>query len=354
MKKRDDWENVTAHRGVGECRRLFYGASIGPFPRLAQPLGKRMGQGAIALAALVMLGCSPDVDPSASTGEDDRPSVVTTSTMITDWTGAIAGDEIDLNGLLDAGTDPHIYEPVPQDTQAIEDADLIIYNGYDLEPGLIRLIEATGINAARLAVAETVVPLDLDYDGETVPDPHVWGNVQNVVTMVEAIRDELITLSPQDRDLFQTNAETYIAELERLDAWVSEQVATIPPVQRQLVTTHDAFAYYADAYGLEVTGTLIGISTEEQPSAQTVRQLVESIRRLNVPAIFAETTINPALIETVAQEAGVMLAAQELYSDSLGTAGSNGETYIQMVVANTEAIVTNLGGTFTPFEMLID
>jgi manganese/iron transport system substrate-binding protein len=348
MKKRNVWVRVMARRDEQEqSQRLI----ASPLRQFGQSIRWAVRHGAIALVAVVLVGCGENLNPSASNEGDERPTVVTTSTMITDWTGAIAGDEIDLNGLLDAGADPHIYEPIPQDTQAIEDADLIIYNGYDLEPGLIRLIEATGIDAARLAVAETVVPLDLDYDGETVPDPHVWGDVQNVVTMVEAIRDELTALSPEDSAVFQANADAYIAKLERLDAWVSEQIATIPPDQRQLVTTHDAFAYYANAYGLEVTGTLIGISTEEQPSAQTVQQLVESIRTLNVPAIFAETTINPTLIETVAQEAEITLADQELYSDSLGAAGSNGETYIQMIVANTEAIVTNLGGTVTPFEI---
>ena len=130
---------------------------------------------------------------------------------------------------------------------------------------------------------------------------------------------------------------------------MTEQVATIPANQRQLVTTHDAFQYYARAYGLEVPGTLIGISTEEQPSAQTVQRLVDTIRTLNVPAIFAETTLNPQLITTVAQEAGVPLADQELYSDSLGAPGSRGDTYITMIEANTEAIVVNLGGQFTPF-----
>ena len=118
-----------------------------------------------------------------------------------------------------------------------------------------------------------------------------------------------------------------------------------------LVTTHDAFQYYARAYGLEIFGTLIGISTEEQPSAQTVRKLADAIQTANVPAIFAETTINPALIQTVAAEAGVKLAERELYSDSLGAAGSDANSYIEMIVANTQTIVESLGGNYTPFAL---
>jgi manganese/iron transport system substrate-binding protein len=114
------------------------------------------------------------------------------------------------------------------------------------------------------------------------------------------------------------------------------------------VTTHDAFQYYARAYGLEVTGTLIGISTEEQPSAQTVKNLADAIKKTGVKAIFAETTINPLLINTVAQESGVTLAPQKLYSDSIGTPGSDGDSYSKMLIANTRAIVEALGGRYSP------
>ena len=127
------------------------------------------------------------------------------------------------------------------------------------------------------------------------------------------------------------------------------KLQTIPPSQRQLVTTHDAFQYYANAYGLEVAGTLIGISTEEQPSAQTVKNLAEEIKKTKVPAIFAETTINPKLITTVAEEAGVKLAPQELYSDSIGAPGSEGDSYLKMLIANTESIVESLGGNYEPY-----
>ncbi|MFS8881127.1 metal ABC transporter solute-binding protein, Zn/Mn family, partial [Synechococcus sp. H55.11] len=137
----------------------------------------------------------------------------------------------------------------------------------------------------------------------------------------------------------------YRAELEELHAWIAEQIQTIPPGNRVLVTTHDAFAYYTQAYGLKMGGSLLGISTEEQPSAQTVARLVEEIRALGVPAVFAETTLNPALIQTVAAEAGVQVAEQELYSDSLGEPGSGAETYIAMMRHNTCTIVGALGGS---------
>lgn len=288
---------------------------------------------------------------SADFSSDGKPNVVTTSTVINDWTQKVGGDEIELTGILQPGADPHVYEPVPKDSIAFEKADLIIYNGYNLEPGLIKMMNAAGVKARKLPVGEVVKPLQLDKAGETVPDPHVWGNVENAIAMVNSIRDTLIELSPEDKAEFTQNAAEFIKELEQLHTWTRSQVQTIPANKRRLVTTHDAFQYYSKAYGLEVFGTLIGISTEEQPSAQTVRKLADSIRNTGVPAIFAETTINPALIQTVAQESGAKLAPRSLYSDSIGAPGSEGDSYIKMIVANTRTIVEALGGKSTPFEL---
>ncbi|PSN19014.1 metal ABC transporter substrate-binding protein [filamentous cyanobacterium CCP5] len=307
-------------------------------------MGSQMGWVGVALGALIgLIGCQSAQEVS------DRPRVVATSTILRDLVAQVGGDRIQLTGILDPGADPHIYEPVPADTVALEQADLIVYNGFNLEPNIIKLIRSTGSEVA-IAVGEVAEPLDFEYRGQTEPDPHVWGDVENVILMVGAIRDGLIALSPADGDQFTANAANLIADLTELDGWVREQIATIPADQRQLVTTHDAFQYYAEAYGLTVIGTLIGISTEEQPSAQTVGQLVEAVRASGVPAIFAETTLNPALISTVAAEAGVDLAPNELYSDSIGAPGSQGDSYIKMIAANTCTIAIALEGRCEPFE----
>jgi manganese/iron transport system substrate-binding protein len=304
----------------------------------------------LAIALGLWLGGCDRSDSGSTAGGNAKPQVVSTSTIITDWTEDVAGDQIELTGILKPGADPHVYEPTPMDSIAFEKANLILYNGYNLEPGLIRMMNAAGANAQKLPVGEVVQSLQMDKDGERVPDPHVWGDVRNAIAMTEAIRDALIQLSPEDKAEFTQNSDRLIADLERLHTWIKEQIATIPPNQRKLVTTHDAFEYYAQAYGLDVIGTLIGISTEEQPSAQTVQKLVESIKSAGAPAIFAETTINPRLISTVADESGVKLSPQPLYSDSIGAPNSPGDSYINMMVSNTKAIVEALGGRYTPFE----
>jgi manganese/iron transport system substrate-binding protein len=289
--------------------------------------------------------------PAPTTGSDARPQVVATSTILADLATEVAGDEAVVTSLLNPGDDPHVYEPVPKDTVALEQADLILYNGYNLEPGLIRLIQGSQRREQAFAVGEVVAPLSFQYQGQTRPDPHVWGDVENAIAITTAIRDRLIELDPDSAAMYEQNATELISELKQLDLWIGQQIQTIAPEQRKLVTTHDAFQYYAKAYGLEVLGTLIGISTEEQPSAQTLQALVEAIKAAQVPAIFAETTINPQLMQTVAQEAGVRLAEQQLYSDSIGAAGSAGESYIKMMQANTTSIVEALEGQITPLEI---
>jgi manganese/iron transport system substrate-binding protein len=291
---------------------------------------------------LLLLGSCSQNASNTSNKINDKLQVVSTSTIIANLTDEIGAEEINNISILAPGADPHIYEPVPQDTIALEKADLILYNGYNLEPNIIKLIDSTAIKADKLAVGEQIKPLDFEYEGQKKPDPHVWGNAQNGIIMAEAIRDKLIEIDPKNKDKFTQNADKLIKELQELDSWIKTQIATIPANQRKLITSHDAFQYYSNAYGLEIAGTLIGISTEEQPSAQTIKNLVEIIKSTGVKAIFAETTINPTLIETVAEEAGVKVAEGKLYSDSIGVKGSEADTYVKMLKINTQTIVDAL------------
>lgn len=158
-------------------------------------------------------------------------------------------------------------------------------------------------------------------------------------------------ISPNRADTYSRNAEKMTRELTQLDTWIQSQISTIPTQQRKLVTTHDAMGYYATAYGIPIEGALQGISTEEKPTAGRVKELVGEIKRANVPTIFAEATINPKLIETVAREANVKVSEQKLLADGLGEKGTNADTYEKMLIANTQAIVEGLGGKYTAFQV---
>ncbi len=335
------------------------------------PLGLRQISGLAALSLIIGLsGCSPasqapssssaTPDTSTETGTEtsdtastgDRPLVVATTTDVCDVTRQIAADTIDLKCLIEPGADPHEYAPNPEDSKAIEQAALILYGGYNFEPQLIKLIEATSNPAPKVAVHEEAVPNPQQFEdeGETVTDPHVFQNAKDGAQIAEVIGQNLSQLEPDNTALYTENAAKVTDELTQIDTWIKSQIATIPAAQRKLVTTHDAFGYYSKEYGIPVIGALQGISTEEQPTPDRVTTLVKEIEVADVPTIFAEATINPKLIEAVAKEAGVSVADQELFADGLGEKGSEGDTYQKFFIANTKTIVEGLGGTYTPFQ----
>jgi manganese/iron transport system substrate-binding protein len=309
---------------------------------------------------------SPAATQTQASRAANLPKVVATTGVICDITKEIAQSSIDTTCLIQPGDDPHAYQTKPEDRKAIETANLILYGGYNHEPSIIKLIQSSSNSAPKIAVHELAVPKPLmgehehehreekaqkqpHTEGEKVPNPHVWHNPQNGLRMVEIIRDELIEVSPTNAQLYTKNAASLTDELQKIDTWIKAQIATIPAQNRKLVTTHDALSYYADAYGLEIAGALQGVTTEEQPTAARIAELSSEIKTAGVPTIFAETTTNPKLIETVAREAKVEISDKELYSDELGGPGTGADTYQGMLKTNTCAITSGLGGNCTPF-----
>lgn len=298
-------------------------------------------------------------------GNGGKPKVVATTSVLCDMTQEIAQDTVNLTCLIPTGTDPHVYEPKPSDRKAIEQANLILYSGYGFEPQLLKLIQATKNSAPKIAVSELAVPKPLkgkehEHGGEEKGeaehehsefDPHIWHDAKNGIRMVEAVRDNLEKLSPSNARQYTSTAQNTIGELTQLDRWIKSQIGTIPAKQRKLVTTHDAMGYYAAAYGIPIDGALQGISTDEKPTAGRVKELVDEIKQASVPTIFAEATINPKLIETVAKEANVKVSTQKLFADGLGDKGTQANSYEKMLIANTQAIVKGLGGKYTPFQV---
>ncbi|MGI8500931.1 MAG: metal ABC transporter solute-binding protein, Zn/Mn family [Hassallia sp.] len=294
-------------------------------------------------------GSSVPTSTPASTSSE-LPLVVATNTVVCDLTKQIAASTVNLKCLIDSGSDPHVSQPKPGDRKAIEQAKLIVYGGYDFEPELIKLIKATSNPATKVAVDELAVPnpQKFEEDGKTVTDPHVWHNAQNGAAMAKVIGDNLSILKPENTKLYTDNTQKIIGEISQIDTWIKSNIATIPQKSRKLITTHDALGYYASSYGIPVEQALGGISTEEAPTAARVSGLVKDIKKVGVPTIFAEITINPKLITAVAKNANVKVSPRELYADGLGEKGSEGETYQKMLIA-TQSIVEGLGGKYTPF-----
>ncbi|NJK35041.1 MAG: zinc ABC transporter substrate-binding protein [Oscillatoriales cyanobacterium SM2_2_1] len=273
-------------------------------------------------------------------------------------------NEVDLQCLMAAGEDPHVYQASPRDAEAIAQAQLVLYNGYGYETSILKLIQNSQSQGAKVAVAEVAVPKPLmmdehghdhghshseEKDGKPVADPHVWQDAANGIKMTNVVRDRLITVVPGQKTQFTANAQAYTTRLSALDRWIKAQTATIPPKNRKLVTTHEAFGYFAAAYGLEVEGALMGVSTENETSPGRLQELISDIRATGVPTIFAEATGNNKLMKAIAQDARVALASTPLFPEGAGAQGSGAETYLDSLRVNTTAIVTGLGGQLTPF-----
>jgi manganese/iron transport system substrate-binding protein len=287
---------------------------------------------------------------SAPAAEIAKPKVVVTHSVLCDLTKQIAATTIEVICLLTPGTDPHIYKLTPEARQSIEDAKLVMYGGYNFEPDLIKAIQGSSNPAQKVAVDEVAVPQPQQFteDGKSTADPHVWHNAQNGVKIAATISANLEKLLPAQAATYQQNTKKLTAEIAQIDVWIKSQINTIPAEKRILFTTHDSLGYYAKAYGIPVAA-LEGLSTESKPTAARIKELVEQIEKAKVPTIYAELSVNPQLIKTIAEEAKVKVSAQTIYADGLGEATSSGGTYQQMLVSNTKAIVEGLGGKYTVF-----
>ena len=298
------------------------------------------------MAVGAVLGAAAVTSTSVPSQAQDKPQVVASYSVACDLVQQIAGDAADMTCLIAYENDPHAYEAVPSDRRAIEQADVVFYGGYNFEPSIIEMAEAADTPAPKVALHEAAVPdpIFVEEDGESEPDPHVWHDVENGIAMVEVIAATLSEADPDNADLYAGNAEVLVEELQALDQWIQIQIDTIPEDQRQLVTTHDATNYYAEAYGLTVAGTLLGVSTEDVPSASTLRELVSAIEEANVPTLFAELTANDQVLGTVSREAGVPISENVLIADGLGPIESDEGSYQGMLIYNTCTIADGLGG----------
>ncbi len=315
------------------------------------------------------------------------PQVVTANTILDDLVRQVGGNQVTTYCLVAPGADPHAFEPRPSDVRHLVAADLLVVNGLNLEPAILKLAQNSGFKGEIVVAttgltprtggcahdhnhAEAHSPLGTpssssasetghepppacthDHTPGASPvsglpspvssaDPHAWQNPLLVATYVANLRDALARATPAAAELYRTRAAAYTEQLVALDRWVREEIATIPPARRRLVTTHDSLGYFADAYGFE-TIPVAGISSSAEPDARALAAIVDEIRHEQVPAVFFELTTNPKLLRQIGTDAGVRLA-EPLFTDSLGAPGSGAETYLDLIRTNTTRIVSAL------------
>ena len=269
----------------------------------------------------------------------DTPlTVVASFSILADLVRQVGGAQVEVTGLVPPGGDAHVYEPAPTDVRKIAAAQLVVTNGLGLEGWMPRLLQSSATKAAQLVATKGIAPRK-DPDGHGI-DPHAWQAVPNAKTYVANIAAGLATADPANAGAYRTAAAAYTEKLDALDAEVRAAIATIPPARRKIITTHDAFGYFADAYGIEMIAPQ-GVSTEAEPSARDVARIVRQIRAEKIPAIFLETVTDPRLLERIAAESGAHIGGT-LYSDSLSPPGGPAGTYIDMVRHNIRQLTAAL------------
>lgn len=284
-----------------------------------------------------------------SVAAESRLQVVATTGMVADVVREVGGDHVRVEGLMGPGVDPHLYRQTRRDITALSRADAVFWNGLYLEAQLEEFLERLAQRRPVFAVAEGVPERlrlsDEEYRNQS--DPHVWMDPGRWRYGVEAVRSALVELRPDQKAYFDQRAEAYLSELETLNDYALQVLGSVPEGKRVLVTAHDAFGYFGDAYGFEVLG-IQGFSTESEAGLSRIEALVDLLVEREIGAIFVESSVSDrnvrALIEGAAARGHSVRIGGELYSDAMGPAGTYEGTWLGMIDHNVSTIARALGG----------
>jgi zinc/manganese transport system substrate-binding protein len=273
---------------------------------------------------------------ASSAHAQQRLNVVASFSILGDFVQNVGGERVNVTTLVGPDGDVHVYTPAPADAKKVADAKLLVVNGLGLEGWLPRLVQSSGSKASIVIATAGIAPLKVGV----AADPHAWQSVANAKIYVADIRDALIAADPAGAGAYRTNAESYLVLLDALDRGVRAAIAQIPLARRKVISTHDAFGYFAAAYGIDFIAPL-GVSTESEPSARDIAGIITQIRAAGIPAVFLENISDPRLIQRIAAETGARIGGT-LYSDSLTGEKGDAPTYIELVRHNIKALTRAL------------
>lgn len=290
--------------------------------------------GGLALAASSLPAAAQD------TG---KLKVVATFSILGDMVRNVGGERVEVATLVGPNGDAHVYSPTPADGRRLTEARIVFTNGLKFEGWIDRLVKSSGTKAARVEAARGVKPLRSEDEGHGHghdhghggSDPHAWQSIGNAKIYVANIRDALIAADEAGRVAYEANAATYLKQLDDVEAEVKDLVAKIPPERRRIITSHDAFRYLEDAYGIDFVAPQ-GVSTESEASAKDVARIIQQIKREKIAAVFVENVSDARLMERIAKETGAKIG-EKVYSDALSEPGGPAGTYIDMMRHNIRA-----------------
>ncbi|MED4475150.1 MULTISPECIES: metal ABC transporter substrate-binding protein [Bacillaceae] len=305
----------------------------------------------LSLAAIsLLLAACGNKDITANDNNDDVLKVVTSFTLLEDIVHQIGGEHVEIHNLVPIGTDPHEYEPLPEDIKKATDADILFYNGLNLEGGehgwFFKMMNTVGQKDENIfELTKGVEPKYLNGKGEAEHEmnPHAFLDPNVGMIIVENAHDALVKADPENKEEYDKNAKAYIEKLKEIDEEYKNKIADIPEENRILVTSERAFQYMADRYGLE-EGYIWEIDTEENGSPEQIKSLVNFLKERDVPTLFLESNVDSRPMETVSEESGVEIYKDKIFSDEIGKKGEAGDTYIKFLEYNIDKIYNGLKG----------
>jgi zinc/manganese transport system substrate-binding protein len=275
---------------------------------------------------------------------EQKVKVIASFSILGDMVKNIGGDRVVVTTLVGPNGDAHVFEPTPADAKAVSAANLVVVNGLGLEGWMDRLIKTSGYKGPVVVASQGIIPREMADEGhehgarhEPKIDPHAWQNLANGQIYADNLAKGLSAVDPEGATTYQANAGAYKARLSGLDKWVKTEFSAIPKPERRMITSHDAFGYLGAAYGITILSPM-GVSTESEPSAGGVAQLIMQIRKEKITAVFIENVSDPRLVERIGKESGVALGG-ELYSDALSKPEGPAPTYMDMFKNNVPKIV---------------
>ncbi|MBX8550422.1 metal ABC transporter substrate-binding protein [Pseudomonas cichorii] len=285
---------------------------------------------AIALSAFASLAQAKPLEAVAS------------FTVIADMVSNVGGDRVHVTSLIGPNGDPHVYEPTPRDAQALKSADLTFVSGLHLEGWMDRLIKASGYKAQPVVLSEGIKTRYMQEDGKLITDPHAWNSAANGVIYVRNIMTALKKADPEGASVYEANGQRYIVQLQELDLYARDQIQSVPESKRKILTSHDAFGYFGDAYGVTFLSPL-GFSTESEASAADVAKLIRQIKSEHVTAYFFENSGDPRLVKQIADASGAQPGG-DLYVEALSPPDGPAASYVQMFRYNVDKLTAAMKG----------
>ncbi len=294
---------------------------------------------------LVMAVC---LQASVARAAEPALKVVASFSLLADFAREVGGPNVQVRALVGPEGDAHVFEPTPKDARVVQDARVLIANGVGFEAWLGRLKKSSNFKGKEVIASNGVKLRTLAGGTSThtghahgaTQDPHAWQSAANAVIYVNNIAEAFAEVDPVNASAYRSRAAAYVKRLSALDNDIRQTFASLAPDRRVFVTTHDAFGYYAQAYGLRILPAQ-GLSTESEPSAAGMARLVDQIREQRIPAVFIENISNPKLMEQLARETGAVVGGK-LYSDALSPPGGPAPTYFQLMQINTRTIADAL------------